>query len=1121
MKTIYLASGILLAGAIGSVYHPATAAPSTQTGAKPGEDKQTQQSYSGWRQALCALSPDPSKAGGDCNPSDIASDSLPLSTAVAFIPDPYMTRLRLQFDRTIEAITWAAQDADYVSFRSHWIPWQVNDPDYSSLPDQKQSEEEQAKLRKQPGVLVFSGTDKNLAVFLVGESPTHAFDADQFRTAVNAAGNWASKSATPLPVIGPCFSGTLAPLAAALRKDWKDRRFAILSGTANSTDAEETFQHDISGLTGSTFHSLFHTQKLRLSAFQDYVERALGASRLLAMLSEDETTFASETASFRRKVDFRFPRGIAYLRNAYQSSPGMLSLSVQNSASPRRSLQLSLEAPKADHDDIPEFSEQTPVSAEAQLQFISEHLHDDPARMALVVATDVLDTLFVAKFLKLSAANTRQVFLDSDLLLGRSGDYPSLAGSLEVSSYPQLTARTQWLPDSNKLTSSSSEWEEGIYRAARASFQGAPDLHPLGANAPDPPLWLTVLGQSQAWPVAVLNDPPPGDSPTSRDPFLPSPGAAVTSIGLPPPTRLWKGLFSLGLLLSLIYLGVFLYAQSPRRSPFAAFAGSSKTYDRSWSDLWLKPHEPAPFARAFYILCLTLALAAAWLTLTAGIVGYRFDATADSAPGAVAALIPSVLLVCLALWLSYRMLTFPTTKAPRIEVLPGWHFVGLMIVAWLLFAGFLFSQFLLLTARGYFKSFFYSYRSIELGSGVSPALPLLFVFLAFACWSMVHLQRRIFAEERYQLLPRNLSTSQIAASIQDLSRQLEENLECTFPRPYKGTFPASLLLLGSAYGIASRHFQSLEGRAYDVYYSAAVAMLVALLFLSTWRFWYCWRQLLLLLEQLALHPIRWALSELPVEYSWSPIWQNSPRKRVYVQLTRTVECLRNWRRLEHRVATFEENNVEGAAAALLQCVAARKRAEPELYDFLQYSLRSLAESSAEELNSSTWLEGSSETLLKQAKDSEQGTLHWPFRQGEKEQRVTLMQEFVALRFVSFIRYAMLQLRNLLTFIMLGFVLLTLSLGCYPFSSPSLLAWTLVGCLVVTGFPIVLAFLEMGRDATLSWISKTKAGEVETRPFLLRVTAFGILPLVSVVAAHFPSIGQYVFSWLQPVIKAIH
>jgi len=1111
MKTIYLASGILLAGAIGSVYRPA--ANVSSAGRNPTEAAGAAPAATGWQAALCVLSGTPSPKTGGCAPADIDNSYKPLTTAVAFIPDPYMTRLRLQFDRTIEAMIWAAQDSGFTSFRAQWIPWQRRNPEYSGLEDQKHSEEQQAALRKQPGVLVFSGPKQSLAVFLVGESPTHAFDPTQFRSALEQAGTWSSDGKARIRIIGPCFSGTFQPLLAAL--DWNGHQFEILTGTANSTDAELGFSEKVASHTGSSFHSFLHGEELRLLALEQYVHGPLHsrtAERAFTVLSEDETVFGSQTQG-----NFRFPRGIAYLRNAYQNNPALLSLSVDDSATPRRSLELNLKGPNTEHDTPPEFSQQTPVSAESQVRMISEHLYDDHVPLAVVIATDVLDTIFVAKFLKLSAPNTRQVLLDSDLLVGRSGDYPSLLGSLEVASYPQMTARRRWLKDGDKVAAASSEWEEGIYRAAWASFEGGlgtanPGLQPLGAGVKDPPLWLTVLGESQQWPVAILNDPPAKRISRLHDPFLPSPSEpAVQQLSSPPPSRIWRSLFRVGFVLTVAFLLIFIYAQWPHGMP--------ARYDRPLCDLWIKPGEPAPSARAFYLLCLTLSLAALWLALSIGFLGYYRENQPVSRPLELALAVPLFLLLGLALWLTYSVLTLHTADSPRVDVVRRWHYQALTVIPWLLFAGLFVSQNRLLNVRAYFKSFFYSYRSLELGSGVSPVLPLLFLFLGLICWSVVQLQRRIFAEERYQLLPGNLSHHQIAASIQNLVRDVEENLECTFPRPYRGTVVATLLLLLSAFWITVRHFQSLEGRAYDIYYSAAAATLATLIFLSTWRFWNCWRRLQVLLEQLALHPVRWALRDLPVEHSWSPIWQSSPRKRVYVQLSRAVDCLRELRTLAARPASTQETELENASIVLLQCVAARKREEPELYRFLQDSLQALSIAAVDELNHGVWQEGSSETLMKLEEGSKQ---HTPANDDDNHGRmVTLAKEFVALRISSFVRYAMVQLRNLLTFVMLGFVLLVLSLGCYPFSSPSLLAWTLVGCLLATGVPIVLAFLEMGRDATLSWITDTKAGEVDKGPFLLRITTFGVLPLLSVVATHFPSVGQYVLSWLQPVVKALH
>ena len=139
---------------------------------------------------------------------------------------------------------------------------------------------------------------------------------------------------------------------------------------------------------------------------------------------------------------------------------------------------------------------------------------------------------------------------------------------------------------------------------------------------------------------------------------------------------------------------------------------------------------------------------------------------------------------------------------------------------------------------------------------------------------------------------------------------------------------------------------------------------------------------------------------------------------------------------------------------------------------------------------------------------------------DRDKPYLLQQEFVAMRFVLYVRYAMLQLRNLLTFITFGFVLLALSLGSYPFGAPHIIALFLSFSLVAIGAPVILAFVQMGRDATLSRITDTRAGKLDWE-FYLRTASFVVLPLLTVIVTHFPSMGQYVSSWIQPALNALH
>ena len=429
MKSIYLASGILLAGFVGSVYNRSgseTAPGPTQATAQRA--RATSPSDSGWKSELCVLASGPADSEGNC---EIASQYRSVSHVIVFVPDPYLTRLRLQFDRSIEAITWAAQDAGFTSFRAQWVPWRATEPaELSGLDDRNRDDEDQKQRRKLPGVLVFSGADKSLIVWLVGESPTHGLNREQFSKALahvkESPGRKpvSAASARPVRIVGPCFSGTLPLLTNALEEEWaKDPRLtvAVLSGTANHTASEDGFLTNLSSHPGSRFNSLSYQDVLRIEALKAYLHGPLDAERSMTVLSEDETAYGEAKDDAAPPKDgagdfsdgFRFPRGIAFLRNAYQADPGLL-LSVQESAVPRRSLQLSLEAPDIGHDSVPEFSEQTPVSAENQVRQIAEMLGHHQTPMAAVIATDVLDTLFIGKFLRISAPNTRLAFMDAD-----------------------------------------------------------------------------------------------------------------------------------------------------------------------------------------------------------------------------------------------------------------------------------------------------------------------------------------------------------------------------------------------------------------------------------------------------------------------------------------------------------------------------------------------------------------------------------------------------------------------------------------------------------------------------------------------------------------------------------
>ncbi|HEV2202854.1 MAG TPA: hypothetical protein VGR73_23800 [Bryobacteraceae bacterium] len=1150
MRNIYIASIIVLAGLAGSFLNPGGSqstpptqsqgiAPSSGVTAAAGQRSQSKKKQEeGPYQILCegrssvrptatanlqgnvtvkdansgstllsATVSAPANVPAPESCGELYPDYSPLDVIIAFVPDPYQTRLRLQFDQTIEALIWATQDSG-LNFRDSWLPWKVRDDEFTTYTDRKMYEEEQEGLRQKPGVLVFSGGSgsRRLAILLVGESPTKAFDRAQFERAldywkdlqrVQFAKQSVSRKYGTVRVVGPCYSGTFDPLPAAIASYTKrqapdsDQKlsFNILSGTATNRNSQLKFVASLP--LGSSYHALLHTDSVQKQLYESHAGEIDPAGRSRALLSEDETTFGAGFRNFLGAAigadqEYRFPRGIAYLRNAYQEDPGLVNLSIQQSGTSRHTLQLNLKNQQDGHDSIQEFADQSPVESESQLQWIADSLRHQRLQQAEIAATDTLDALFIARYLRTAAPDTRLVFFDADLLAARYSDYPPLNGTLEVTTYPLFPGQLRWLtraPESKPRRAFGSQFEEGIFHATNATIRApalAEDFRLSADRAADPPLWLTVIGNDGMWPLAILNKEKTIDEPNL---VLPAGGPIldVTGEKAEPPLISWLILFALGFVGGVAYILVLWWAQPS---------------NRQWCNELALRTDPA--SRAFYILCLTLSLAAAWLTLASGPIGYFLASRSgvwwiNGLCALTATAASLMMLAALRLW----WIGFSGSRARRT----------LTFAPWVLFAAYVAMLRAVLRPAQFGRSFFYSYRSVEIASGVSPMVPLLFLFFALTVWSFVHLQRTLFAGERYQLLPNIFTGNQAAGDTTATKRELDQLVERARPAHWFDAILASALAV-AVFGFMQVRVRSMEGVAYDLYYALGVGIVAGLLCLTALRFWRAWRVLRRFLEQLELHPIRYAFSALPSEYSWA-IWQHSPRKRSYLLLSRAVDCLKQWRSESEGLPSVVETDLQIAAQVLLGLVAQSDRIPDSTYANVQDALMRNADCFVESLKDGAWSQGGSDTLDKAKLSRLPSILE------------TLAQEFVALRFVAYIRYVMLHLKNLMTFIIFGYVLVALSLGSYPFDSPHMVAWILVAGLFVVGIPVMWVILEMERDATLSRITDSTPGELNGIGSYARIASAGALPLLSVLASHFPSIGQYVFSWLQPLLRTVH
>ena len=137
----------------------------------------------------------------------------------------------------------------------------------------------------------------------------------------------------------------------------------------------------------------------------------------------------------------------------------------------------------------------------------------------------------------------------------------------------------------------------------------------------------------------------------------------------------------------------------------------------------------------------------------------------------------------------------------------------------------------------------------------------------------------------------------------------------------------------------------------------------------------------------------------------------------------------------------------------------------------------------------------------------------------KEEHVRNAEEFVCLTYLGFIQNIVGRLRTLAMTIVALFFATTIALSAYPFDPRQVLSAILIALFVVLGIIIVKVYAEMHRNATLSYATNTRPGELGPE-FWFKVLAFGFAPLVGLLTRIFPGISDFIFSWIQPSISSL-
>lgn len=899
-------------------------------------------------------------------------DNPSITFVIAMVPDPVNSHLALDFDRRIEAMQSAAQDAGYFN-NQFWIPWDTSPLTGSTL-EEKNDELMLRQVREaQPGIQIFRGlrgqeinrsdprddlrkksiSQPDLFVFFVAETTTLGINKAQLTAAINYILEIVPAS-KDISVLGPVSSGSIAFLGKYLSSAaWPHLRFRIITASATDHDALEQLRqaHNI------TFQQLLHEDSIALGRFFGYARNSLHLEeREIAILSESGTKYG-QGASFdvtdavpgQRNIDagvhvFKFPRQISVLRNAYpdqQSKPGGDNkVSIPGVA-------LDLKQTLGQTDDVPVMSMgELPSSQQAVLAQTAAQIRRDRVKLVGIVASDIFDTLFLARFLKEVCPDVRLFLLDSDLLLIRAAeDYP-LEGTLVISNYPLITGSDAW----DRLSSVCPTELHFANRSAEATYNGFSELindkaaclkdYAFIQGHDEPPLWLSVVGRNGYWPITIL-PPQPKEEPvqfvssTLRSFFTPeSPSNGYLLLcGLLMAVSVlefllflaaqWPRVRSLRWLLQYFYLGDMQRAR-PKAFFFMSASLILATLDYVvFLPVWVS------FATDWHLMFWYLGLAAGTTTLLLGLFYHFFLwRTAAERRYTYYLVTASLVIIVLSSFIFYRstivgesnwfphawysglsivtlvitllcigravcLHSFWISKGTRQEERGVWFSWAVFLAFYVAWSGFVFPR--------ADEAKFFRYRCFDIAGGTSPVLPFLFLLIGLYLWCWIHVRRIQFGQAQHAIVPAGVLDHQYYCGFRNLVGLINRATQRTDFHPislviFFCVFAGGTVLLPQKY-IAGIEVAARSVVTFDWLYIFTLTLLYAVIFVSLFRFVYLWSALQQLLRRLERQPLRHAFNRLPKKYySWTPLWYSGAARRTYAVLARSLEGLRKLNR---------------------------------------------------------------------------------------------------------------------------------------------------------------------------------------------------------------------------------
>jgi hypothetical protein len=470
----------------------------------------------------------------------------------------------------------------------------------------------------------------------------------------------------------------------------------------------------------------------------------------------------------------------------------------------------------------------------------------------------------------------------------------------------------------------------------------------------------------------------------------------------------------------------------------------------------------------------------------------------------------------------------------------------------------------------------FSYRCLHPVSGISPMVPVLLLLFAWYLWAIFQTARLRFSAMNRPRLPGWITSASVYPlyvtdeSLDNckppLSSCLFRNIDCLlitrelagrfFTRWSGQTLDVSLILLYfvsfflCAIGL---DIQSLDRFLYhSPFFLTAYEWLIAIFFyplvmiaLAGWlRVLFVWAALKDgLLDQLERSPFRLAFSRLS-EVDWVTMLSQSGLNIRWRDMARSTESLRqlmNNREIMGVAGVTGWVSLNDAYAdlstqigGLLQYIGTQTTSLPEEYTEEDHDLPSpdsrrelcfiyaierryaiFCERLLEHVLIPYWNETRIGFVNEQESDSP-GAKHL-VDAPQEPLHIMLAEEFLAIRYVALIRNVVVNIRRLMVFVSVAFVLAIVAWISYPFQPHYLIGWCFTLLMLCLSVGFIWVFAQMHRNPILSRITATTPNQLGT-DFYIHLATFGAVPVLTWLAYQFPEIGGSVFRLLQPSLQ---